>query len=124
MSKNFNTLESAGIAYLMIEQEQKIIKFELGLKEDKAINDSITSKIIWDALPENQKTFDSYYNKFSSFMNKHNTLVQSNPRKVQISQMKMHRQGIKNVRLKGPGSGSLEAEVGADRGKSSPTILI
>ena len=92
MSKNFNLLELAGTAHLLTE-EQKIIKFESGLKEDKAISYSITSKSNWDSLPENQRTFDSYYNTFSSFMNKHNTLVQNNPRKIQISQMNMHRQG-------------------------------
>ena len=92
MSKNFNLLELAGIAHLLTE-EQKIIQFESGLKEDKAISYSITSKSIWVALPKNQRTFDSYYYTFSSFMNKHNTLVQNNPRKIQISQMNMHRQG-------------------------------
>ena len=92
MSKNFNMLELAGTAHLSTE-EQKIIKFESDLKEDKVIRYSITSKSTRDSLPENQRTFDSYYNKFSFFMNKHNTLVQNNPRKVQISQMKMHRQG-------------------------------
>ena len=91
MSKNFNMLELAGIAHLLTE-EQKIIKFESGLKVDKAISYSITSKSTWDALPENQRTFDSYYNTFSSFMNMHKTLVHSNPRKAQISQMKIHRQ--------------------------------
>ena len=85
-------LELVGIAHLLAE-EQKIVKFESGLKEDKAISYSITSKSIWDALPKNQRNFDLYYNIFSSIMNKHNTLVQSNPRKVQISQIKMHRQG-------------------------------
>ena len=61
MSKNFNMLEMAGKTHLLTE-EQKIIKFEAGLKEDKAINYSINYKSIWDSLPENQQTFDSYYN--------------------------------------------------------------
>ena len=63
MSKNFNTLEVTGVAHL-VTKEQKIIKFEAGLKEDKAINYSIDSKSIWDSLPENQQTFDLYYNLF------------------------------------------------------------
>ena len=63
MSKNFNMLELAGSAHLLTEEE-KIIKFESGLKEDKAINYSIDSKSIWDSLPENQQTFDLYYNLF------------------------------------------------------------
>ena len=37
MSKNFNMLELAEVAHSLTE-EQKIIKFEAGLKEDKAIN--------------------------------------------------------------------------------------
>ena len=81
MLKSFNILELAGIAHLLTE-EQKIIKFESGLKEDKAISYSITSKSILDALPVNQRFFDSYNNTFSSFMNKHNILVQNYPRKV------------------------------------------
>ena len=90
MSKNFNMLELAGKAHLLNE-EQKIIKFEAGLKGDKAINYSINSKSIWDLLPENQQTFDSYYNTFSSFINKHNTLVQDNNRRVKISQTKFEK---------------------------------
>ena len=67
-------LELAGAAHLSTE-EQKIIIFEAGLKEDKAINCSINSKSIWDSLPENSQMLNSYYNTFASFMNKHNTLV-------------------------------------------------
>ena len=58
MSKNFHMLELAWIAHLLRE-EQKIIKFEAGLKEDKAISYSISSKSIWDSLSENKQTFDS-----------------------------------------------------------------
>ena len=101
MSKNFNMLELAGSAHLLSE-EQKIIKFVAGLKEDKAINYSINSKSIWDSLPENQETFDSDYNTFSSFMNKHNTLVQGNNRKVQISQTKLEEYNHNRTRTKRP----------------------
>ena len=58
-------LELAWAAHLWTEQ-QKIIKFEAGLKEDKAINYSISAKSTWDSLLENSRTFDSYYNTFSS----------------------------------------------------------
>ena len=78
-------LELAGTAHSLTE-EQKIIKFEAGLKEEKAIIYSINSKSTWDSLPGNDQTFDSYYNTFSSLMNKHNILVQGNQRKMQISQ--------------------------------------
>ena len=81
MSKNFNMLELDVAAHLLTE-EQKIIKFEAELKEDKAINYSINSKSIWDTTPENQQIFDPYYNIFSSFMNNHITLVQGYHRKV------------------------------------------
>ena len=76
MSKNSNMLELVGVDHLITE-EQKIIKFEAGLRRDKAINYSITSNSIWDALPENQQTF-AHHDTLPSFMNKHNTLVQSN----------------------------------------------
>ena len=99
ISKNFNMLELVGVAHALIE-EQKIIKFEAGLKEEKAISYSINSKSTWDSLPDNDQTFDSYYNTFSSFMNKHNTLVQGNQRKIQISQAitEKHQSSRKRVR--------------------------
>ena len=99
ISKNFNMLEMAGTAHLLTE-EQKIIKFEAGLKEEKAISYSITSKSIWDSLPENNQTFDSYYNTFSSFMNKHNTLLQGNQRSVQISSAFSERQQPSRKRIR------------------------
>ena len=67
----------------MLTEEQQIIKFEAGHKEEKAIYYSIISKGR-ESLPENDQTFDSYYNTFSSFINKHNTLIHGNSRKVQI----------------------------------------
>ena len=85
ISKNFNILESAGTIPLLTE-EQKIIKFEAGPKKEKAISYSTNSKSIWDSLHENDQTFDTYYNTFTSFMNKDNTLVQGNQRKMLISQ--------------------------------------
>ena len=83
--KNLNMLESAGTAHLLPE-EQKIIKFKAGLKEEKAISYSMNSKSIQDSIPQNYQIFDAYHNTFSSFMNKHNTLVHGNQRKIQISQ--------------------------------------
>ena len=61
--KNFNMLELSGIAHLL-KEDQKIIKFEAGLKDLKAISYSINSKSIWDSLLKNDETFDSYYNAF------------------------------------------------------------
>ena len=94
-------LELAGVAHLLTE-EQKIIKFEAGIKEDKAINYSINSKSIRDSLPENSQTFDSYYNTFSSFMNEHNNLVQGNIRRAQISRTKSKRYNQNRARIKHP----------------------
>ena len=58
ISKNSNMLELAWTAH-QLTQEQKILKFEAGLKEEKAISYSINSKSIWDSLLENDQTFDS-----------------------------------------------------------------
>ena len=99
ISKNFNILELAGTAHLLTE-EQKKIKFEAGLQEEKAINYSISSKSIWDSLPENNQTFNSYYNTFSSFMNKRNTLVQGNQRKIQIKQAVIEKHQSKRKRIR------------------------
>ena len=65
-------IELVEIAYLLTE-EQKIIKFETELKEDNASNYSISDKSAWDALPGLERIFDTYFNIFSSFLNKHNT---------------------------------------------------
>ena len=92
-------LELASAAHSLTE-EHKVIQFEAGFKEEKAINYSINSKIIWDALPENKQAFDSYYNTFSSFMNKYNILLLGNHRKVQISQTKSKRYNSNRARSK------------------------
>ena len=119
MTKNFKLLELAGTAHLLSE-EQKIIKFEAGLKEDRAINYSINSKSIWYRLLENQQTFDSYSNTFPSFMNKHNFLEYGNHRKVQIAQTRSERYNPSRARSKysrqyssggrgcGPGRGGMQ----------------
>ena len=74
MSKNFSVIEQAGVAYTLTE-EQKLIKFEAGLQEEKDISYSINAKSGWDRLHVLDKTFDVYYNSFSSSINKHNTLT-------------------------------------------------
>ena len=87
MSKNFNLLEQAGVAHNLTE-EQKVIKFEVGLQEEKSISYSINAKPGWDRLPFLDKTFDAYYNAFLSSMNKHNILASSSSnQKSQISQV-------------------------------------
>ena len=55
LSKNFNVLELAGFSHILTE-EQKIVKFEAGLKEEKAISPSINSKSICDSLLEIDQT--------------------------------------------------------------------
>ena len=87
MSKNFNLLEQAEVVHTLTK-EQKAIKFEAGLQEEKSISYSINAKSRWDRLPVLDKTFDAYYNAFSSSINKHNTLDSSSSnRRSQISQV-------------------------------------
>ena len=63
MTKAFNDLQNAGAAHALNE-DQKISKFETGLKEPNAIKYHIEAKIEWDALPQ-PKNFDDFYNLFS-----------------------------------------------------------
>ena len=74
MTKNFNLLESAGAEYTLTDA-QKISKFEEGVKEVNAIRYCIDAKTAYDALPAADKTFDRYYNIFSSAMNKYTTMA-------------------------------------------------
>ena len=60
MPKNFNLLEQAGVDHTLTE-EQKVIKFEAGLQEEKSISYSINAKSGWDRLSVLDKTFDAYY---------------------------------------------------------------
>ena len=73
MSKAFNDLELAGSAHALSEQ-QKITKFEQGLKDNNAISWSITAKNVWNSLPVANQTFDAFYNKFSQYMTKFKTM--------------------------------------------------
>ena len=58
----------------VLNHDQKIAKFEAGLKESNAINFAIQAKSTYDALPATDKTFDAYYNEFSALMTKYSTL--------------------------------------------------
>jgi hypothetical protein len=69
MTKNFNALDLAGDSYALTDT-QKIAKFDEGIKEVNAIRYFIDAKCQLDALPMNERTFDQYYNYFSSAMNK------------------------------------------------------
>ena len=73
MSKAFNDLELAGAAHALSEQ-QKITKFEQGLKETNAISWAITAKNTWNGFVPANQTFDSYYNEFSQYMSKFKAL--------------------------------------------------
>ena len=72
MSTAFNDLDTSGAAH-RLNDEQKIAKFEAGLKEPNAINFAIQAKTRYDILPPG-KTFDDYYNEFSALMTKFSTL--------------------------------------------------
>ena len=78
MSTAFNDLESSGPEH-HLNNDQKIAKFEAGLKEPNAINFSIQAKMKYDTLPIHDKTFDTYYNEFSALMTKFTTLSQAPP---------------------------------------------
>jgi hypothetical protein len=75
MTTAFNELEEAGAAHALTE-EQKIQKFESGIQDQNALNFAITAKSTWDALNNPAlKTFDTYYNDFSSKLDKWHSLL-------------------------------------------------
>ena len=84
MAKAFNDLSQAGPAHSLSEQ-QKITKFEGGLRDEKAISWAITAKIQWNQLPPAEQTFDSFFNEFSKYMSKMKTLTGSTSRTSRIS---------------------------------------
>ena len=73
MTKAFNDLQNAGPAHALNE-DQKISKFEIGLKESNAIKYHIEAKIEWDSLPA-PKSFDDFYNLFSRRMSQYMTMT-------------------------------------------------
>ena len=120
MSKNFNLLEQAQVAHTLTE-EQKVIKFEAGLQEEKAISYSINAKSRWDRLSILDKTFDAYYNAFSSSMNKHNNLASSSSnQRSQISQVDTRGRGRSRRGIIGCGRGrsSRGGKSGHGRGRN------
>jgi hypothetical protein len=74
MSTNFNALVNSGPDYALTEI-QKIQKFEEGIKEVNAIKYCIDAKKDFDNLPPGLRTFDEYYNLFSTAMNKYITMT-------------------------------------------------
>ena len=76
-AKAFNDLDDAGGVYELSE-EQKINKFESGLREEKAISYSITARNEWKNLPQLNKSFEDYYTIFSAALTKHNALSNQN----------------------------------------------
>lgn len=86
MAKAFNDLETADPAHSLSEQ-QKITKFDQGLKDPTAINWAITAKNQWNTFAPGNQTFDSYYNKFSQFMTKFKTLSSPPTRTSRLAPM-------------------------------------
>ena len=76
MTKAFNHLEKAGTAHILTET-QKITKFENGLKDEQAIKYHIEAKAEWTALANPNKTFDDFYNLFSTKFSAYQTLMAS-----------------------------------------------
>ena len=77
LAKAFNDLDDAGGVYKLSE-EQKISKFENGLREEKAISYSITARNEWKNLARHTKTFEDYFTIFSASLTKHNALSNQN----------------------------------------------
>ena len=86
MASAFNDLAQSGPAHRLNEQ-QKITKFENGLKETNAISWAITAKNHWNSLPVASQTFDTFYNEFSKYMNKFKTMSTPDIRSSRIAQL-------------------------------------
>ena len=86
MTTAFNYLERAGTAYAL-NDDQKVIEFKGGLKNDTALTWHLTSVTAWKALPAHLRTFDAYYNTFSQYMSKFCTLSNSSSRTSHINQI-------------------------------------
>ena len=86
MASAFNDLAQSGPAHRLNEQ-QKITKFENGLKETNAISWAITAKNHWNSIPVESQTFDSFYNEFSKYMNKFKTMSTPDTRTSRIAQL-------------------------------------
>ena len=84
MSNVFNDLSQSGAAHALNEQ-QKVTKFENGLKDTTAISWSITAKNHWNSLPVANQTFDTYYNEFLKYMTKFKTMSTPDTRSSHIS---------------------------------------
>ena len=86
MSNAFNDLSQSGPAHALNEQ-QKITKFENGLKDSTAISWAITAKIHWNTLPVALQTFDTFYNEFSKYMTKFKTMATPDTRTARIANL-------------------------------------
>jgi hypothetical protein len=86
MSNAFNDLSQSGPAHALNEQ-QKITKFENGLKDSTAISWAITAKNHWNSLPVGLQTFDAFYNEFSKYMTKFKTMSTPDTRNARIANL-------------------------------------
>ena len=104
MSKAFNDSEEAGPSHALNSQ-QKVTTFKNGLKDQVSIQWYITAKEKWNRLPDEDKTFDSFYNEFSKYMNKFRTLSTQETR-ARIAQIETTgRQPVRAGRSRGRGRG-------------------
>ena len=74
MTGAFNDLDNAGTAHAL-NTEQKIMKFKSGLRDTNAIKFALQAKSTYDTLPHADRTFDAFYNEFSSLMTEYSTLA-------------------------------------------------
>ena len=120
MSNAFNDLDTSGTAHAL-NDEQKIAKFEAGLKEPNAINFAIQAKAKYDSLPLG-KSFDDYYNEFSALMTKYSTLSQTatgySSRRSTINATSTNPSNTRSGRGRGRGRGRGSSS-GRGKGKNS-----
>lgn len=100
MSKAFNDLQLAGDAHTLNEH-QKVLTFEGGLKDKEAITWYITAKEAWNRFPAAQQTFDTFYNEFSKYMNKVRTLSTQDTRNTRIAAFNTNNTGNEGGRPHG-----------------------
>ena len=121
-TKAFNDLDDAGGVYSLTE-EQKINRFENGLREEKSIGYSISARKEWNQLVGNNKTFEQYFTIFSASLGKHNSLAnqsgnKNRPARInEVSTRGGKRGGRNSYRGRGRGRGARGR--GRNRGNSN-----
>ena len=119
ITEAFNKLEQAGPAHTLNHQ-QKVQKFESILKETSSLDYAVNASREWNAMPITSKTFEAFYNIFSSSYNKR-LAMEANTHSIKISSFyeggRGGRGGRGDGRGRGRGGGSFGRYRGRDRGR-------